>query len=74
MNQHETTGLVTPPRDPGALAQAINSLLADDARRQELGVNARHRAKTEFGLPLLVDRLLDLYQDVLDGCSQPQVS
>jgi len=67
VNQHESTGLVVPPGDPEALARAISSLLTDDARRQELGDIAQHRAKTEFGLPLLVDRLLDLYQDVLDG-------
>jgi rhamnosyl/mannosyltransferase len=67
VNQHEKTGLVVPPGKPAALSQAINSLLADDNRRQQLGMNAQHRAKTEFGLPLLTDRLLALYQDVLDG-------
>jgi rhamnosyl/mannosyltransferase len=65
VNQHDRTGLVIPPRDPDALAQAINSLLADDARRQQMGANAQHRARTEFGLPLLVDRLLALYRDVV---------
>ncbi len=67
VNQNGVTGLVVPPKDPAALVQAINSLLADNARRQQMGVNAELRAKTEFGLPLLVDRLLDLYQEVLDG-------
>lgn len=67
VNQHDTTGLVVPPRNPDALTQAINSLLTDGARRQQFGKNARHRAKTEFGQSLLVDRLLDLYQDVLDN-------
>jgi len=67
VNQHETTGLVVPPRNPDVLAQAINSLLADDARRLQLGKNARDRAQAEFGQSLLVDRMLDLYQDVLDN-------
>ena len=65
VNQHDKTGLVVPPRNPDALAQAINSLLADDARRQQMGVNAQRRARTEFDYSLLVDRLLDLYQEVV---------
>ncbi len=65
VNQHGKTGLVVPPRDPDALTQAINSLLADDARRQQMGANAQHRARTEFDFSLLVDRLLDLYQEVV---------
>ena len=65
VNQHGQTGLVVPPRDPDALAQAINALLADDVRRQQMGANAQRRARSEFGLPLLVDRLLDLYREMV---------
>ena len=67
VNQHGETGLVVPPRNPDALTQAVNTILADDIRRKQMGANAKIRAKTEFGLSLLVDRLLDLYHDVLDG-------
>ena len=66
VNQHGQTGLVVPPRDPAALAQAIDALLADDARRRQMGANAQRRARTEFSLPLLVDRLLDLYREMVD--------
>jgi glycosyltransferase involved in cell wall biosynthesis len=37
-------GVLVPPRDPGALARAINSLLADQKRRQDLGQMAKARA------------------------------
>ena len=65
VNQHGQTGLVVPPRDPDALTRAIGALLSDDARRRQMGIAAQRRARTEFGLPLLVDRLLDLYQEVV---------
>jgi len=37
-------GVLVPPRDPGALARAINVLLADRSMREELGRRARERA------------------------------
>jgi len=37
-------GVLVPPRDPGALARAINSLLADQKRRQDLGHMAKARS------------------------------
>src|SRR5262249_60630573 len=43
-NLHGTTGLVVPPGEPAALAQAINTLLADPALRQRLGAAGRRRA------------------------------
>ena len=37
VNQHEVTGLVTPPNDPAALAAAINRLTHDDDLRRRDG-------------------------------------
>jgi glycosyltransferase involved in cell wall biosynthesis len=37
-------GVLVPPRDSEALARGINSLLADQGRREELGRKARERA------------------------------
>ena len=65
VNRHGETGLVVPPRDPEALAAAINELLADDARRQVMGRAARARAKAEFSLPVMVERVLTAYEEVL---------
>ncbi|HEY81164.1 MAG TPA: glycosyltransferase [Caldilineae bacterium] len=65
VNQDGVTGLVVPPRDVKALAQAIRSLLADEDLRREMGVRARERARTEFDLPVLVDRVLRVYDEVL---------
>jgi glycosyltransferase involved in cell wall biosynthesis len=57
-------GLIVPPRDPIALAQAIRTLLdhPDEARR--LGENALVRAQVQFDPEVEADRLADLYREV----------
>lgn len=42
------TGVLVPPRDAGRLADAIMSLLADDARRHAMGEAGRRRAVSTF--------------------------
>jgi glycosyltransferase involved in cell wall biosynthesis len=63
--QDGETGLVVPPADPDALAQACNRLLSDDGLRQQLGRAGRHRARTEFSAETYVSRTQDAYEDVL---------
>ncbi len=67
VNQHGVTGLVVPPRDPMALSQAIQELLEDGPKRVAMGKQARARARQEFDLPVLVDRVLGIYEEVLRG-------
>ena len=66
VNQDGVTGLVTRPRDAQALAIAINRLLKDDAMRAEMGKQAQARARAAFDLPVLVERIMAVYDDVLD--------
>ena len=42
------TGLLVPPKDEKAFAKAIDSILADDQWREELGANARQRVEEMF--------------------------
>ena len=42
------TGLLVPPGDPDALADALAELLADEGRRERMGAYARHLAETEY--------------------------
>jgi len=67
VNVHQQTGLVVPPRDPDALAQAINGLLADEALRKRLGEAGRERANREFSSEVMIDRVLKVYEDVLEA-------
>lgn len=58
------TGLLVPPRDPAALADGIRCLLVDDKRRQSMGAANRARAVAEFDENLVIDRTLQVYNDL----------
>lgn len=55
-------GIVVPPRDPRAFADALVSLLQDDALRQEIGRTARVRAMELFDLTTFLHSYRDLYR------------
>ncbi len=65
VNQHGITGLVVPPRDPSALAGALNTLLADRDLAQRMGEAGRERALTEFSLEKMWAGTLEVYREVL---------
>ena len=65
VNRNAETGLVVPPRDPDALASAITRLLGDEEMRRTMGARAAMRARQEFALGVMVDRVLALYEDLL---------
>jgi glycosyltransferase involved in cell wall biosynthesis len=57
------TGLLVPPRDPGALRAALERLLADPELRRLLGAAARERARTHFSWKTVTDATLGVYAD-----------
>jgi len=58
-------GRLVAPQDPQALADAIAELLADPARRAEMGAAARERRRAEYDLDVMVTRVEDLYVQLL---------
>ncbi len=60
---NEQTGLVVPPRDPHALAAAINRLIDDPGLRARMGAAGRARVLQEFTIEKMVDRVMAIYQD-----------
>ena len=58
------TGLLVPPRDPEALAEALGRLLEDGRLRWRLGEAGRLRAE-EFSDQVMYDRLERLYEEIL---------
>jgi glycosyltransferase involved in cell wall biosynthesis len=60
------TGLLVPPSDPAALADAIRRLLADPALAQRMGAAGRVRAEQEFSYEAMVQRTTRIYDDVLE--------
>jgi L-malate glycosyltransferase len=62
----QQTGILVPPEDPDATADALAFLVADDGERTRLGREARRVATEEYGLDLYAARHVALYNDVLD--------
>ncbi|HEY4134967.1 MAG TPA: glycosyltransferase family 4 protein [Alphaproteobacteria bacterium] len=63
--QEGETGLLVPPRDAAALADALQRLAEDGALRRQMGQTARRRAESEFGDGAVIDATLALYRDLL---------
>ncbi|MFX0204597.1 MAG: glycosyltransferase [Candidatus Hodarchaeota archaeon] len=63
VNEDGKTGIVVPPRNSGALAQAINALLEDPSLRKKYGENGRIRVEKEFTKERVAMKTLDLYKE-----------
>ncbi len=61
------TGLLVPPHDVTALADAICVLLNDPERRRSMGVAARALAERDYSLESIVAQHLDLYRSLLQS-------
>jgi glycosyltransferase involved in cell wall biosynthesis len=62
----EETGVIVPPRDSAALAQAICTLLADPQRRRQMGAAACQKARAKFSVSQMIDRHVRLYEQLLE--------
>jgi glycosyltransferase involved in cell wall biosynthesis len=59
------TGLVVPAGDPDALASALDALVADPKRAEEMGRAGRARARARFSLEGMVDNFEALYEELV---------
>jgi glycosyltransferase involved in cell wall biosynthesis len=59
------TGLLVPPGDAAALANALRQLAADSGLRARMGAAGAQRWQQEFTLDRAADRVLQLYEQVL---------
>ena len=64
-DQH--TGLLVPPGDPRALAEAIAGLVRDPARRHRLAQAGYERAQQHFGLDRMIREYEQMYLDLSPG-------
>jgi glycosyltransferase involved in cell wall biosynthesis len=58
--EHGVSGLLVPPRDPRALADAMRSLLTDPDKAQAMGERGRAKVRAEFDLRQSATQLLAL--------------
>jgi glycosyltransferase involved in cell wall biosynthesis len=58
------SGLVVPPENPAAIAEAIVRLASDPALCAALGTRAKERIQNCFSVQLAVDRTLKLYKEL----------
>lgn len=65
--RHGDTGLLVPPRNADALTDALRELLADAARREEMGRRARAYVLTEADSRQSVKKLEALYASIIAG-------
>jgi rhamnosyl/mannosyltransferase len=66
VNQHGITGLVVPPNDGEALADALRTLLGDPALRHRLGQAGRRRATEDFTQERMVATFVRLIEDICE--------
>ena len=58
-------GLVIPPKDAPALADAICKVAGDPDLRQRFAANARHASETEYSRDNISARVQEFYEDVI---------
>ncbi len=66
VNQNGITGFVVPPRNPIALAEAINKILSNNDLYIKFSQNAKERFK-EFEISNIGDKIISLYEEILVG-------
>ena len=67
--QHELTGMLVPPKNVNALADALRRVLEDSEFAERLGMNARNYILKECDSDICLTKLEDYYYSVIKKCS-----
>lgn len=62
----EQTGLLVPPDDEDAMADALVRMVNDDDARARMGATAYERSRSRYSWPALAERVAAVYGDVVD--------
>jgi len=65
--KHGRTGLLVPPRDPQALADALETLFLDKELREKMGAAARKLAEDEFSEQTVQQQTITLYKELMSS-------
>ncbi|MCX7015686.1 MAG: glycosyltransferase family 4 protein [Candidatus Sumerlaeota bacterium] len=69
--RHEENGVLVPPDDPHALAQALIRLFSDTVLRERLGAEGRRLAEEIYDMRLVATRHEELYEEILGRTPKP---
>jgi glycosyltransferase involved in cell wall biosynthesis len=69
---HGVTGLLVPPHDPTALAEAIATLASDSSLRRACAARARELVCARFGANAIHRETLAVYREMLTGVGSAQ--
>ncbi len=58
------TGILVEPAQPEALARALQTLVADRDRREQMGIAAGQRARAEFSVESMARRYVSVYESL----------
>jgi glycosyltransferase involved in cell wall biosynthesis len=72
--EHGRSGLIAPPGNAKALAEAMQVLVNDGSLRQRIGMAARQRALAKFDHQVMVDAYQDLYLRAVARCTKEAVA
>lgn len=64
--QHQVNGLLVPPGDALALADAIQELLANPELRRKMGRRGRQIVQERFALEHIIEQTISVYQEALN--------
>lgn len=67
--EHQLTGLLVPPGDVAALADALSLVLDDPALRARLGEAGRRRVQQRFTIETMLTQLMAVYDELTAGRS-----
>jgi lipopolysaccharide heptosyltransferase II len=65
--EDQKTGLIVPPSDPQAMADAIMKVQKDKELARQLAENGYKKVKEKYNVELMVKNTLDLYKDALQN-------
>jgi glycosyltransferase involved in cell wall biosynthesis len=65
MVEHGSTGFLVPPRNPSALAHAINTLLSNRDLRRRMGANGKRKIESECAPQVIARKTLAVYHKAI---------
>jgi glycosyltransferase involved in cell wall biosynthesis len=68
------TGILVPPGDAEAMAEAIGALLQDEDRAKQMGLEGRRKIERFYGLRTHLEKIESLYLRLLEGTNHERIN